>query len=105
MAAGQARARQHQPGVPVRDRHGEAGGDGGPGARLDAVLLHGHEVEAGVAGVGPGRDHRLRVEAAERQLRVRHPYPTSAAIRSAASLRRSSGTVRLMRTKPSPLGP
>ncbi len=74
-----------------------------PGARSRASL--GHEVQTGVTGVRAPRHDRLRMQAPDREIRLHDYPPTRAAMRSAASLRRSSGTVRLMRTKPSPLGP
>ena len=61
----QARARQHQAGVPGRQLDREAGGDRRAGARPQRHVLDGHEVQAGVAVVGPRRQHRGRVQAAD----------------------------------------
>ena len=51
------------PAYPVGDRHGHAGRhQGPPSARGEGGVLPGHEVEAGVALTGVGRQREVGIE-------------------------------------------
>lgn len=102
----ETRARKYEPRVTLRDRDRDTGGNGGPSTRLEARTFGSDQIEPGVPRMGPARQLRPRPQAGDMQRSGDRCQPeTVAAIRSAASSSRSSSTVRLMRTKPSPLGP
>ena len=68
VLAGQARARQDQPGVPVGDLDRDPGADAPALAGADMGGLAGVEVEPGVALVGAGGQHRLVLQLGDRKL-------------------------------------
>ena len=98
----QPRARQHQAGVPGRQLDREAGGDRARGRPARSVTSSTRdEVEAGVAVVGPRRQHRGRVQAADAE--PHGPAVARGAVRPGASRwprRRAARPVGARRRRP-----
>jgi hypothetical protein len=64
VPCGQPRARVHQADAPRRDRDCNSGRDHSPLPRRERHILAGAQVEAGVTGVGVGRERQPQVETA-----------------------------------------
>ena len=98
VPGGQPRARVHQRDVPLGHRDRDPGRHQRPLPRRQGHVDGGHQVGAGVAGMGVRRERELGVEADDGHRELHPPDPTSAMRRSgrirsvdAGGLRRAAG--------------